>query len=51
VIAYVRHRHRRELAGVMVPQSQIVQPSYGTIVDADIEAAEIEPADTPNIQP
>ena len=42
VVVYARHRRRLEAGGVMEPQSEIFQPSYGAVVDADIE--ELVPA-------
>src|SRR4051794_23301058 len=42
-------RSMDDTAGVMDAQSEIYQPSYGTIVDAEIEVAEVDQAEHPEL--
>lgn len=42
LLVTVLRRGRREMGGVMEPQSEVYKPSYG-IIDADIEMPDLEP--------
>lgn len=51
LLIQVIRRSRKQVGGVMEPQSEVYKPSYG-IIDADIEMPDLEPGLTkPSLRP